>query len=107
MPPTKAASHVSTTRVLNSTLEPPPADARWIEFPRTDGSRKKWPVFTSERDTSGNINFFRPIHIDEKSAVDWRKKVGKHLAELRNYSGMYDSPPYSKLSGLTPVLFRS
>ena len=75
-------------RALGSALEPPPADARWIEFPRTDGGRDKWPVFTNERDTNGNINFFRPMHIDEKSAVDWRKKIGKHLAELLHYSGM-------------------
>ena len=86
---TRGASHGSTTRVLNSTLEPPPADARWIEFSRTDGSPDKWPVFTTERDINGTINFFRPIHIDEKSAVDWRKKIGKHLAELLNYSGMF------------------
>ena len=87
--PTQGASHGPTARVLNSTLEPPPADARWIEFPRTDGNPDKWPVFTGERDTNGAINFFRPIHIDEKSAVDWRKKVGKHLAELLNYSGIF------------------
>jgi hypothetical protein len=87
--PTQGAPHSPTTPPFNPPLEPPPADARWIEFPRTDGDRGKWPVSTGERDTGGNINFFRPVHIDEKSAVDWRKKVGKHLAELRNYSGMH------------------
>jgi len=96
--PTQGASHGSTTRTINSTVEPPPADARWIEFPNTDGSHHKWPEFTGERDTDGNINFLRPVHIDEKSAVDWRKKVGKYLAEVCNYSGMFrlDDPRYTQ-----------
>lgn len=76
-------------RTFNSSVEPPPTDARWIEFPKTDGDRQRWPVFTGERDTDGNINFFRPVHIDEKSAVDWRKKVGKQIAELRGYASMF------------------
>lgn len=87
--PTQSASHGSTARPFNSTIEPPPADALWIEFPRTDGNRKRWPMFAGERDNDGNINFFRPVDIDEKAAVDWRKKVGKHLAECRKLSSMF------------------
>jgi hypothetical protein len=69
-------------------LEPPPADAQWIEFHCTDGDRNKWPVFTSEHDGDGNINFYRPVHIDEKSAVDWRRKIGRQMAEQLNRPGM-------------------
>ena len=108
--PTQSTSHSSTTRTFNSTLEPPPADARWIEIPKTDGHRDKWPVFTSERDKDGNINFFRPVHIDERSAVDWRKKVGKHLAELSNLPSMVhldNLPRYSKPPEMTHIPPRS
>lgn len=88
-PPTQSASYGSTARTFNTIIEPPPTDALWIEFPRTDGDQNRWPVFTGERDNDGNINFLRPVDIDERSAVDWRKKVGKHLAEWRNLPSMF------------------
>lgn len=87
--PTQSASRGSTVRPFHNTFEPPPADALWIEFPKTDGDRNKWPVFAGERDNDGMVNFFRPVDINERSAVDWRKKVGKHLAECRNLSSMF------------------
>ena len=69
-------------RRLNNNHSLPP-NAVYVEFPRTDGDSKTWPT-TAEReiDGDGNVNYFRPVSIDESLAINWRKAVGPKIAEV-------------------------
>ena len=66
-----------------------PDDPTWIEFPRSDGDPRELPKNTTKVVTEGQVNFMRPVDMDESLSVMWRVVVGKELASRMNLPGKY------------------
>jgi hypothetical protein len=64
--------------------DPPPEDARFLEFHQSDGDSSRWPQPHPgpSRDPDGKLNYYRPLGLDERGSTDWRKKIGIKVAEL-------------------------
>jgi hypothetical protein len=78
-----------------------PANPQWIEFTRSDGSLDRQPTNTTPIvDENGQVNFMKPIALDEGFAIGWRIAWGKALAAKLNYPGKLRSflltPDFSK-----------
>ncbi|KZT09986.1 uncharacterized protein LAESUDRAFT_645510 [Laetiporus sulphureus 93-53] len=61
-----------------------PANPTWLEFPRSDGSPNRLPANTTRIVEDGQVNFMRPVPIDEGSAIGWRMGAGKEVAVRMN-----------------------
>ena len=65
-----------------------PDNPEWIVFPRSDGDAKVLPKNTQRIvDSQGEVNFMRPISLEESSSVMWRVSVGSQVAIKLNYPG--------------------
>ncbi|KAI0825812.1 hypothetical protein BC629DRAFT_1450686 [Irpex lacteus] len=72
----------------NHTLPPNP---EWVDFPRSDGDQETWPKTTSRVVVDGEVNFFRPVGLDESLSIMWRKAVGPKIAAVM---GLPEGKPY-------------
>ena len=69
-----------------------PANPTWIEFPRSDGDASILPKNTKQIiDSDGQVNFMRPVPLDEALAIGWRVSVGTQLAIRMGLPGMFYS----------------
>ncbi|KAI0369154.1 hypothetical protein BV20DRAFT_968342 [Pilatotrama ljubarskyi] len=58
-----------------------PDNPEWLEFPRSDGDPSALPKNTKQIvDSEGQVNFMRPVPLDESLAIGWRVSVGAQLA---------------------------
>ncbi|KAI0358030.1 hypothetical protein OH77DRAFT_1421305 [Trametes cingulata] len=58
-----------------------PDNPEWLEFPRSDGDPSVLPKNTKQVvDSEGQVNFMRPVPLDESLAIGWRVSVGAQLA---------------------------
>lgn len=56
-------------------------DAEALEFPRSDGDDSLWPTNTQRIvDSEGQVNYMRPVDLDEAPSVKWRSEIGTALA---------------------------
>lgn len=64
-----------------------PSNPESIEIEATDGDVSRWPKNTiPEPGEDGNVNFMRPVSIEEEASKKWRTVIGKALAEKMRYS---------------------
>ncbi|KAF7308486.1 Actin-related protein 8 [Mycena chlorophos] len=64
-----------------------PDNPIFIDFPRSDGDARTWPTKTTEVvDADGEVNFMRPVPLDESLAVKWRMGVADAMALQFNYA---------------------
>ncbi|EGN96813.1 hypothetical protein SERLA73DRAFT_75668 [Serpula lacrymans var. lacrymans S7.3] len=76
---------IASTHVL-------PPNPTFVDFERSDGSEAQWPTNTQKVvDHEGQVNFMRPIPMDESMAIKWRREVGSALAKNLK---MADGPNY-------------
>lgn len=62
--------------------------AIYLEFPRTDGSSTKWPLDKLDPTPVQNeVNFMRPIALNEPLSLKWRIQIGREVAKLLGHSG--------------------
>ncbi|EIN05974.1 hypothetical protein PUNSTDRAFT_145371 [Punctularia strigosozonata HHB-11173 SS5] len=60
-----------------------PTNPHYLEFKRTDGSERNWPTNTTKTvDAEGNVNYMRPIPLDESACIGWRCGIGAGVALL-------------------------
>ena len=58
-----------------------PDNPTWIEFPRSDGSASYLPKNTTKVvDSEGQVNFMRPVGMEESLSNLWRVAVGSAMA---------------------------
>jgi hypothetical protein len=58
------------------------AKNQMIRFPRSDGDASRRPTNLDRTpDRSGQVNYHRKVHLNEKPAAGWREKVGTELAK--------------------------
>ena len=58
-----------------------PPNAHFLDFERSEGDSSRWPSdITQIIDSEGQVNFMKPIGIDESHAVKWRLGVAQGLA---------------------------
>ncbi|KAH9913925.1 uncharacterized protein B0H18DRAFT_1047122 [Fomitopsis serialis] len=63
-----------------------PDNPEWITFPRSDGDPGALPKNTQRIvDSKGEVNYMRPVQLDEGQAINWRVNVGAQVANLLNY----------------------
>ena len=71
---------MSARRVSEKQFAIPP-NAHFLDFERSDGDSFRWPLDTTPIiDGEGQVNFMKPIGIDETAAVKWRLGVAQGLA---------------------------
>ena len=71
---------MSARRVSEKQVALPP-NAHFLDFERSDGDSSRWPSDTTQIiDGEGQVNFMKPIGLDETSAVKWRLGVAQGLA---------------------------
>ncbi|KAI0075301.1 hypothetical protein K474DRAFT_1664349 [Panus rudis PR-1116 ss-1] len=81
---------MSVRRIATTHTLPP--NPHWLEFPRSDGSKKQWPTNTQKIvDPQGHVNFMRPVGIDESLCIHWRRQAGIAVAKAM---GLPDGPAY-------------
>ncbi|OSD04794.1 hypothetical protein PYCCODRAFT_1406971 [Trametes coccinea BRFM310] len=69
-----------------------PDNLSWLEFPRSDGDPSVLPKNTKQVvDSDGQVNFMRPVPLDESLAIGWRVSVG---AALATRMGLPEGPKY-------------
>ncbi|KAI9064803.1 hypothetical protein FKP32DRAFT_1757175 [Trametes sanguinea] len=69
-----------------------PDNPSWLEFPRSDGDPSALPKNTKQVvDSDGQVNFMRPVPLDESLAIGWRVSVG---AALATRMGLPEGPKY-------------
>ncbi|KAK7687891.1 hypothetical protein QCA50_009110 [Cerrena zonata] len=79
---------MSVRRLGKHTL---PENPTWLEFTTTDGDKAQWSRNTTKVvDGDGQVNYMRPVTIDEDPAVHWRIVVGALAKAL----GKPDGPAY-------------
>ena len=65
-----------------------PENPKWIIFPRSDGDAKLLPKNTERIvDSQGEVNYMRPVSLDESSSIMWRVSVGSQVAIKLGYPG--------------------
>ena len=70
-----------------------PENPSWIEFPRSDGDSAILPRNTTEVvDSEGQVNFMRPVGLDESLSIMWRVAVGSQLAIRMQLPGELSRP---------------
>ncbi|KAI0083928.1 hypothetical protein BDY19DRAFT_974809 [Irpex rosettiformis] len=74
---------MSVRRIGNSHTLPP--NPEWVDFPRTDGDQSTWPTNTTRIINGGEVNFFRPVDIDESLGIMWRKVLGIKVADALGF----------------------
>ncbi|KAL1944984.1 hypothetical protein VTO73DRAFT_2604 [Trametes versicolor] len=58
-----------------------PENPEWLEFEQSDGNSSNLPKNTKQVvDGEGQVNFMRPVPLDEGLAIGWRVAVGAQLA---------------------------
>ena len=58
-----------------------PDNPHWIEFPRSDGSTSHLPKNTTKIvDSEGQVNYMRPVGMEESLSNLWRVAVGSAMA---------------------------
>ncbi|KAI0766707.1 hypothetical protein BD413DRAFT_569971 [Trametes elegans] len=58
-----------------------PENPHWLEFDRSDGDSSLLPKNTKKIiDSDGQVNFMRPVPLDESLAIMWRVGIGGQLA---------------------------
>lgn len=66
-----------------------PSNPKWVVIEASDGDSQRWPTnTTSNPDAEGNVNFMRPVSIDDGLAIKWRATIGQALAEMLNYDDL-------------------
>lgn len=76
------AGHGQFNEADKSTIPKEPAN-QMIHFTRTDGDPNSRPT-TQQRDrlvVNGDVNYMRPVGVNEPAAALWRKKIGIALAK--------------------------
>ncbi|KAI0741615.1 hypothetical protein C8Q80DRAFT_145059 [Daedaleopsis nitida] len=69
-----------------------PDNPSWLEFPRSDGDVRALPKNTTKIvDSEGEVNYMRPIAMDESLAILWRVSVG---AAVATRLGLPEGPKY-------------
>jgi hypothetical protein len=54
----------------------------YLEFGKTDGDAKQLPTNTREVvDADGQVNYMKPLGLDDSSNVHWRCQVAMKIAE--------------------------
>lgn len=67
-----------------------PDNPEWLEFPRSDGDTGHLPKNTTKIvDNEGQVNYMRPVPLDESLAIMWRLGVGAQLAVRMKLPGKY------------------
>ena len=69
-----------------------PENPTWIEFMNSDGSASRLPPEDKTRpivDEEGHVNYYRPIPLDESTAIYWRTTIGGEIAKRLNYPRWY------------------
>ncbi|RPD64199.1 hypothetical protein L226DRAFT_611784 [Lentinus tigrinus ALCF2SS1-7] len=62
-----------------------PDNPHWIEFPRSDGSPSHLPKNTTKViDSEGQVNYMRPVEMEESLSILWRVSVGAAMATRMN-----------------------
>jgi hypothetical protein len=77
-------------RGLSSNYPPLPDNPDWVEFPRSDGDSSSWPRNTTYIvDDEDQINFMRPIPLDERGpSTKWRIDIAAALAVALKWPGI-------------------
>jgi len=67
-----------------------PQDALYLEFSRSEGSPSRWPLdkLDTTPNDQGEVNFMRPIAINEPLCIKWRTHIGTEVAKLLGLPGM-------------------
>lgn len=66
-----------------------PENPEWVIFPRSDGDARSLPKNTQRViDSQGEVNFMRPVPLDESTNIMWRVSVGGQVAIKLNYPGV-------------------
>ena len=69
------------------TLPPNPV---YLDFEKTDGDPKQLPTNTTEVvDADGQVNYMKPVGLDDSSNVHWRCQVAVKVAERLGRPRMY------------------
>jgi len=59
-----------------------PPNPEFLDFDRTDGDAKQWPTNTKEVvDADGNVNYMKPLGLDDSSDIHWRRQIAIKVAE--------------------------
>ena len=66
-----------------------PDNPTWMEFPRSDGDPKQLPKNTTKVVTGGQVNYMRPVDIDESLSVNWRIQVARAVATRMGLPGKH------------------
>jgi hypothetical protein len=75
-----------------------PQNAHFLDFTRSDGDSSRWPTDTTEViDNEGQVNFMKPVGIDDGPSIRWRVGVGQGVAKGLNLAGMPLDPDLRKL----------
>ena len=71
---------MSTRSVAGGQTLPP--NPEFLDFERTDGDAKQWPTNTKEVvDADGNVNYMKPLNLDDGPSIHWRCQLGMKIAE--------------------------
>ena len=80
-----------------------PDNPSWLEFPRSDGDPAQLPKNTTRVvDGEGQVNFMRPVGVEESLMNLWRVSIGTQLAIRMKLPGE-SSLPLSPQLLLNPV----
>ena len=65
-----------------------PENPEWLEFSRSDGITNSLPKNTKKVvDGDGQVNYMRPVEMDESLAILWRVNVATQLAKRMGLPG--------------------
>lgn len=56
-----------------------------VELLRSDGDPKSWPTPTAP----GQQGFYVAANLDEEASIQWRFKIGAHVAKCLKLPSMY------------------
>ena len=71
-----------------------PDNPSWLEFPRSDGDPAQLPKNTTKVvDSEGQVNFMRPVGMEESLTNLWRVNIGSHLAIRMQLPGEFCHVP--------------
>lgn len=67
-----------------------PSNPEYLDFGKTDGDAKQLPTNTREVvDTDGQVNYMKPLGMDDSSNIHWRCQIAMKVAERLGRPGMY------------------
>lgn len=65
--------------------------SKLLHFTRSDGTSSKWPDKLDPTPFGGEVNYMKPIDLNESLSVRWRSTIGREVAKLLGYKGIYTS----------------